>query len=627
MIISEVRIKNFRALRNLEVRLNKLSVIVGSNGSGKSSFLRALQLFFDNAAEYTEEDFHRRDTSNPIEIEITFANLSRKERQSFASYTHDGKLIVLKKLLWPKEKTSRKYYGYILQNTEFEEVREAPNADQKRKMYEHLRNKYQDLPMARTGKDIEDALVRWEQSNPSKCQLVPKETQFFGFSNVGSGRIDQYVNLIVIPAVKDASEESEEARGSELSKLIQIAVREKLQENPKFKKLDKQTRRQYKKIMEGRQLKKIVNGICKQLEKYAPGVMLRLRTETDQVDILSNFIVGARLIEDDYEADVALAGHGSQRAFIMALLEYINQFRHKTTSGNRYIKNIICIEEPELYQHPARQRHIAETFRLMSKNLDTPFQVICVTHSPYFVDITELDNIVRFYKEKDSDDSRYAKTVQATLDECARELGKAWNRNWYSGSVLRERLYPIATNSIKEAFFAKVVVLVEGEEDKAYIQGYAEAKGINLDTMDVAVVACNGKGNIDKLLVILRRFKIPVYAIWDLDQDNKDPKNDDVNNTLLRLCGASPGDYSTKIKATFACFKTNIGQKIKEEIGPEFEKNLQELAAREGTDLDRVKKNSYLIRMAMEKCSESNKKSNTLESIIKKIVGLRNEND
>ena len=44
ILLDKVRITNFRAIKNLEVSLSKLIMLVGANNSGKTSFLKALNL-------------------------------------------------------------------------------------------------------------------------------------------------------------------------------------------------------------------------------------------------------------------------------------------------------------------------------------------------------------------------------------------------------------------------------------------------------------------------------------------------------------------------------------------------------------------------------------------------------
>lgn len=57
MIIRSVEVKNFRSIREAPLDCDNLTAIVGRNGAGKSSFLHAIDIFYDIAAPVTEEDF------------------------------------------------------------------------------------------------------------------------------------------------------------------------------------------------------------------------------------------------------------------------------------------------------------------------------------------------------------------------------------------------------------------------------------------------------------------------------------------------------------------------------------------------------------------------------------------
>ena len=47
MLVKTVTVKNFRCAKDGVLNCEKLTALVGANGSGKSTFLRALQLFYD----------------------------------------------------------------------------------------------------------------------------------------------------------------------------------------------------------------------------------------------------------------------------------------------------------------------------------------------------------------------------------------------------------------------------------------------------------------------------------------------------------------------------------------------------------------------------------------------------
>jgi putative ATP-dependent endonuclease of OLD family len=59
ILIDTIRIAGFRGIKNLEVSLPRVTVLIGTNNSGKTSLLKALQLALGNYSRYlSEEDFH-----------------------------------------------------------------------------------------------------------------------------------------------------------------------------------------------------------------------------------------------------------------------------------------------------------------------------------------------------------------------------------------------------------------------------------------------------------------------------------------------------------------------------------------------------------------------------------------
>src|SRR5882672_10085054 len=51
MFIKKILIKNFRSVQNQTFELKALNVFVGNNDVGKSNFLKALNLFFNNETD------------------------------------------------------------------------------------------------------------------------------------------------------------------------------------------------------------------------------------------------------------------------------------------------------------------------------------------------------------------------------------------------------------------------------------------------------------------------------------------------------------------------------------------------------------------------------------------------
>ena len=77
MNIREIRVKNFRSLRDANLSCDRLTAIVGRNGTGKSSFLRALELFYDQTATATLTTSTTRHRSGNLHCRNVFGPYAR----------------------------------------------------------------------------------------------------------------------------------------------------------------------------------------------------------------------------------------------------------------------------------------------------------------------------------------------------------------------------------------------------------------------------------------------------------------------------------------------------------------------------------------------------------------------
>jgi predicted ATP-dependent endonuclease of OLD family len=87
--IESVSIKNLRCIKDAAVNLDNYTCFVGPNGAGKPTALCALNIFFRNIesaptdlASLAAEDFHLQDTSKPVEITVTFKDLSDEAKKN-----------------------------------------------------------------------------------------------------------------------------------------------------------------------------------------------------------------------------------------------------------------------------------------------------------------------------------------------------------------------------------------------------------------------------------------------------------------------------------------------------------------------------------------------------------------
>ena len=78
MKLSQITIKNFRSIENLTLDFQKgnnsgMFGLLGINESGKSNILKAISLK-DNLKKYSYEDFHRKESEEPVQVIYEFAN-------------------------------------------------------------------------------------------------------------------------------------------------------------------------------------------------------------------------------------------------------------------------------------------------------------------------------------------------------------------------------------------------------------------------------------------------------------------------------------------------------------------------------------------------------------------------
>jgi putative ATP-dependent endonuclease of OLD family len=66
MIIQELAIKNFRCLRELQLTFEPLTALLGRNGVGKSCIIHAIDIFYNTAAQISDEDFYNRDVTKVL---------------------------------------------------------------------------------------------------------------------------------------------------------------------------------------------------------------------------------------------------------------------------------------------------------------------------------------------------------------------------------------------------------------------------------------------------------------------------------------------------------------------------------------------------------------------------------
>lgn len=660
MRIRAILVRNFRSISQEDIQCESLTALVGRNGSGKSSLLRGLEIFFAPNPKCDVHDFYAEDTSQQIEIEVTFSDLRTEEGTRFAKYLQNGTLTVTRIISFNEGKASSTYHGRRLANPDFSPIRSAVKAPESKRLYDELRKieKYAALPAATTVEARIEAMSTWEDSNPAGCSLLRDQGQFFGFKEVGQGYLGRFTKFIAIPAVRDASAEAEEGRGSEITELIDLVVRSSLLNNKDIQNLKESATKSYREIIDPSRLtemRDLEGNLTSSLRTFVPDASIHLSwLNTGGIDIQMPK-AEVTMTEDGYRCPVTRTGHGLQRAFILTMLQYLamanapgsvtNQATAEpATNGDRQTESetgeqdttdiILSIEEPELYQHPTRQRHLATVLRHLASGKSAlsrvarKNQIIYSTHCPAFVGVDRFDQIRLFRKQVVADGRpKITKITNAMLEEVATHLWKLHGSkgNPFTAESLAPRLSPLMTPWMNEGFFADLVVLVEGEEDRAAVLGTAYAMGHDFDSLGISLIPCGGKASLDRPALIFDSLGIPVYLIWDSDYNGKDPMVE-LNRVLLRLVNAKEEDFPCTVAHDYACFKTNLTEAMEAEIGSDLHQELSETIRTDlGFQDKRTEiKNPLFVQALIAGAKLRRKSCESLENIVTMVLRKRN---
>jgi energy-coupling factor transporter ATP-binding protein EcfA2 len=577
-------------LAEVGVDLDGVTYLVGRNGAGKSTLLSALAVFFKQLSIGGPDDFTLRDSSLPIEISLTFGDLGTEATGEFGRYVRDGHLTVTKRVACDGGRTLEAYHGTSLALPEFRPIR-AQSGQARIDAFRAMQQAYQMNPV-RSAADVDAALARWEIEHEDQLELLEDDGQFFGYTNVGTGKLNKYIDFVLVPAVRDASlDAAEGGRDSALRHLVDVVVRRAADLAAPMTELRQSVVRAYEEIVQRPELDlgSLSERVNRAMGRFAPGALVTIAWDPVLDPRLPDLVATAKLVDDGFSGDVATKGHGLQRAYIMATLQALAEIemanRTRGTDEDPRCGLLLAVEEPELYQHPSQARQIARTFRELADAPGSRVQIVACTHSPLFLDVRAFNAVRVVRKRVPPAGDRCTRIAHASLASVAARLqaDHADGRH-FSAEGLRPGLVSLLNPYVAEAFFADFVVLVEGEEDKALLEAGLLRSGSadELRRWAFVVVPVGGKKNLDKMQAILLELDIPYYLTFDCDGERNEAEEEvrRWNVVLQRMAGVpEPVPMPTTfIEPHLAVFAPNVTDAIRHEFGDDTWYELRDAA-------------------------------------------------
>lgn len=268
--------------------------------------------------------------------------------------------------------------------------------------------------------------------------------------------------------------------------------------------------------------------------------------EEDTHNLLARIVT----LKDEKDLNLQRSGYGVQFLSLICLtifekLLITSRYKHEKgifedEDGNKYVSLLLGLDEPEIHLHPYMQRSLTKYLLNIIANKDSGFQevisdifsidrflgqIIISTHSPNIL-LSDYKQIIRFYRN--NKDDIVVKNGQEISLEPAIEK-----------HLLKNMPY------IKEAFFSRCVILVEGDTELGAFPVFAHKLNVDLDDYGISVIQGGSADSIPFLMEMLEQFGINTIGLMDRDkyhEEYKDMKNlfftdkQDFEDEIISIC-------------------------------------------------------------------------------------------
>jgi CRISPR-associated exonuclease Cas4 len=561
MKLKQIEIDKFRSIDHISIVIDKLAVLIGENNAGKTNILKALDLFYqDSVKGINEEYFYFKDQNQPISISITYDRLAEYEKNQkyLKHWTYNDSIKVKKVIEWDNQlqKCKMTLFGWQAKPKEvhfdlskFDEyksrIKEIVEAN---RLPEYFKTDKGTVIQA----SYKEGVIRHIKEGKVEFGDPGWVIHPGGYKEVFSDLLPKFY---LVPAVKDAQDESKTTQQTMLGRLLSELTNRIISKNPKFEEVKKQIeglKKYLNKSEEGedserlQEIKDFEETLSSIIDENMPGTKVGIEIVTPElIDLFKDTKI---ILDDALPTSIDSKGHGLQRALIFAYIRaYAKTISTIETEEEIFTRNfILAIEEPELYLHPNGQRKMMNVLR----NISVKDQVLACTHSNFFVDMYDYQNIIIVNRDNSGPTNIFQVTEEIfkTEDEKSRKrLKKTF------------RYLSLFDLSRSEMFFSKKVVLAEGDTEKFILPFWASRlsqkdKKYDFSSNNICVIECGGKTNIHIFMRVLNKFKIHYVVIHDIDpidfpedKENKTDKeearlrmfkeNDFIDRTLDIKCG------------------------------------------------------------------------------------------
>lgn len=509
MKLEKIMIKNFRRISEAEITLASSSFIIGPNNSGKTTVIDAIDALLSLKAEKViEADFRLADDgtrADTIELTGVFSNISDETAQSrgFKGRVIDGKFTYKKTYKLTavgKPKIESFTFPYKLKD-QFQAVKKVQDLIDLGITTETLEDR-----LDKTGAD--DKLPKnWEKDfievlDFQIAQEPIAEENPGGFpSNVNS----KLPKVIRIPSLVSTTDFEGKDKGL-LSECLSLLFEDLLSQNTLATEIqDRLTEleNQMKPETEGSLIKQLTNDVNSIISAVFPSCGIEIKPNLQNLqDILKpKYEVS---LFSNVKTKIDKQGTGLLRTTAFAMLRYHSNLRTQKQLETRPI--LVAFEEPEIYLHPSAANLLRDTIYA----LGATDQIVCNTHSPWMIDLTQEPLSL----------TKMVSTADNTISCINYGLTSSFAK-LPADDKLRVKMLQLFDDEISRVFFADRVIIVEGDTELLAIKNTLKIipettrKEILFKSQ---VIRARGKASIISLVKYLQDLGIFPYVMHDRDQ-------------------------------------------------------------------------------------------------------------
>ena len=469
MYINKIHIQNYRNFNDFKMDFHKgLNVIIGSNNSGKTGLLYAINLL-NSPSSVSVDDFNKNNllkyaelyAENPPEIIIEYYISHRIAEDD----TSDESIIRLLPFLGIKE---------------FEENRTEKDGKV-------------EYNIAAEIKAVYSLDIKYLDDYKKEFKTVNNFKEYFAMLK---RFVEKHYSWSYTNGITDTKAEQKSATG-----VFEIQLIEAERTSEEVRK----------------ETKKEIETFAKSSEHAAELDALRADVSNDLKEILKDSITKLSDLFENEDNEIGLkkgnvsifsdikANFSVSDAYVTEVKDtksgFVVPLQHNGLGYNNLINiymlikltgiqkgrdfKILCLEEPEAHLHPAMQYKLFKYLKNLDKNNELNQQIFVTTHSSNISAVAGIDNMFMLAYERGDE---YSDCFQQSLEEQFRDIdGKTEKFN------AKMHLTKFLDVTRSDMLFADKVILVEGIAEKLLMPLFMDACGCSYEDEHISVVEIGGK--------------------------------------------------------------------------------------------------------------------------------------